>query len=618
MKRWRRTPDAATDDVALDVKARMELLGPLVKEAGASRDSALTERIGRQIRQSILELMPAAGHPLVSGALVDQLRWFITLTARLPEPPWDDIAKLGLTYSAIYPAQLEKALAKARQPGRPEPQRQELSQLAYALMEAQRSVANIAAYAWHRIGTPAFAGQLIENLTGSLFAADRLTSSVRASTPDASGQAALAHRQQAFLERLPEEDLPVAQGLSAAEAESLYERYVTAQIARVLELPRHLRLLAAGQLNCAPNVAAIETGRDIVYFVPSFRGSAAIRYRSDPRRAAGTDSVELGSLTTHQVLDWIRTATKVYRRYQFGTVGDDRLGRALARSLVAMGDHILEPILDAWPDLERFALVPVGTSAALPLYGAIVRGRPACVERDFTLAPNATSLHAASLFPAQPVTSALVAADPSDGDDYLPNTLDEAAAVAALYRTPVVAPTAASRPGRPGRPAVRALTAPPPSQRPPDPQLRARLTDGMTRPVVHFSCHGTISDVPELNAHLHLGGGLALNDFLGGGRPISPGGVVVLSACSVGGVVESVPTELFGFPAVLLGAGVRAVVAPTWPVLDTPETTTLMVALHRNLLAGMAPNRALADAIGASVRSGASCAVWGVFGVYGS
>ena len=64
------------------------------------------------------------------------------------------------------------------------------------------------------------------------------------------------------------------------------------------------------------------------------------------------------------------------------------------------------------------------------------------------------------------------------------------------------------------------------------------------------------------------------------------------------------PWHLRVFPgSVLLGAGVRTVIAPTWPVLDSAATTALMVALHRNLLDGMAANQALAAAIRQSAQA---------------
>ncbi|BBZ09599.1 hypothetical protein MDOR_37680 [Mycolicibacterium doricum] len=75
--------------------------------------------------------------------------------------------------------------------------------------------------------------------------------------------------------------------------------------------------------------------------------------------------------------------------------------------------------------------------------------------------------------------------------------------------------------------------------------------------------------------------------------------------------------ELIGFPAVLLGSGVRSVLAPVWPVLDNTDTVDFVVGLHRCMRAGVAPATALSQAIGEVCNAGVPAAVWGVFAAYG-
>jgi hypothetical protein len=555
---------------------------------------------------------------MVSAVLTDEVRWYILMTLPLPEPSWADIAVFGQLYSGLYNEGLEKVVAQLGQPGCSEERRRELGDAAYASMTSAHSIVDVATYAWHRIGHAAMAGQMIENLAGTTFDTNRFMTAARAATPDPAEQNKIAREHLRLVQKL-DTDLPLAAQMSIADATKLYEDYFEAQIQRVLALPRHFRLLAANQLNCASQVAAIESGRDVVYFATSFHGSSAIRYRSDRQRAASTESIELRSVTLNKTSTWIADAKKIYELYQQRTANRANLEVVLSRTLSAVGEQVMKPIFEAWPDLDHFSLVPVGTAAPLPFYSALVDGRPACSLRNFTISPSARSLHVSTLFAAQPIGTALVAADPADGRDYLPNAVVEAARVAELYDTNVVGPNRKTPPFGPiEQPPVRAPYLPTPPLRRLAPDLAAALDAGMTRSVAHFSCHGLVADFPDLNAYLFIGTGLSLNDFLGEhGRLISPGGVVVRSACSVGGVVDSVPSELIGFPAVLLGAGVRTVIGPVWPVLDSPETVDLVVALHTNLLSGMSATEALADAVRCSFESGAPSAVWGVFGAYG-
>lgn len=593
-------------------------LEPLVKQAGSSTDPVFIAEVCQLVKRSLGELMPHHDVPMVQGHLVDQLRWFILLSARLSDPPWLEIASIGVGYSAFHAGVLDRGMRRLQHPGWTDTQRREQIDDAHGLMEAGRSVVDVAAYAWHRCGQPALAGQLVESLAGSLFDSERSVTGIRAASVDRAQQEELSRQHTEYVENFPSEDLPVARELSLDEADTLYETYFREQIDRVFALPRHLHLTAAHLLNCAPQLAAIESGRDVVYLIATSHGSTAIRYRSDRGRAAETVSIEINALTTVQTSEWIADLKKVYALYRERLINGEHLDRVLRRILDAVGTQVMAPLFAAWPDMERFALVPVGTVSALPLYTALVDGKTACVVRDFTIAPSARTLHASAMFAAQRLGSALVVADPSEGEDYLKHTVTESDGVAALYGVPVVGPRRTPPPASdPSDTPVRALRA---LQRQPSTgsnTLWRELDAGITRSVVHFSCHGFVSDFPSPNAYLLVGQGISLTDFLGGGRLISPGGVVVLSACSVGGVVESIPSELIGFPAVLLGAGVRTVLAPIWPVLDNADTVEFVVGLHGHMRMGLPPATALARAVGEAFDAGASSAVWGVFAAYG-
>lgn len=596
----RHTPDP----LAKRAREHHERLGPLAKEAGESTDARFVAKVCAEIKQSIAELLPDHTHDHIAGQLADEIRCYIMLSSRLPEPPWADVATLGVLYSSVYSNVLEQGRSQGR----------DVTQL----MEAGRSVSSIATYAHHRTGRPGFAGKMMEDLAGSVFDADRLLTVARSHTPNRAAQQRIADEQHIYLERFAREDIPVTDGMSEAETAQVHRQYFETQIARALALPRHLRLLAASMLNCAPQVAAVECGRDVVYLALSFRGTTAIRYRCDLDRAGETASVELDRVTSRHTVAWIDTLRRAYRLYGDRTINGEHLDTVISGLLQEIGTAVMAPLFQAWPDLDNFGLIPIGSAASLPLHGALVDGRPACMHRGFTIAPSALTLYAAAQFTAQPVGTALVAVDPSEGRGYLRNTVIEAARVASLYGTTVVGPARTPPPIQDPEPVARMLDDENQKRTIQSNALWNEIGDSITRPVAHFACHGALADFPSPNAYLMLGdGGISLTDFLGGGRLLSPGGVVVLSACSVGSVVASAPAELIGFPAVLLGAGVRTVIAPTWPVLDSHETIELMVTLHQSLLAGRPAAAALAASVRHSFESGASSAVWGVLAAFG-
>jgi len=88
---------------------------------------------------------------------------------------------------------------------------------------------------------------------------------------------------------------------------------------------------------------------------------------------------------------------------------------------------------------------------------------------------------------------------------------------------------------------------------------------------LHFACHGTFDKHDPLRSALHLAAGdqLSLRDLLDDRMDLSAARLAVLSACSSGlSDYLDLPDEALGFPAVLLQAGIPAVMGTLWPVAD--------------------------------------------------
>jgi CHAT domain-containing protein len=88
---------------------------------------------------------------------------------------------------------------------------------------------------------------------------------------------------------------------------------------------------------------------------------------------------------------------------------------------------------------------------------------------------------------------------------------------------------------------------------------------------LHFACHGTFEKSDPLRSALHLAAGdqLTLRDLLDGRPNLSAARLAILSACRSGlSDYLDLPDESLGFPAVLLQAGIPAVVGTLWPVAD--------------------------------------------------
>jgi hypothetical protein len=101
---------------------------------------------------------------------------------------------------------------------------------------------------------------------------------------------------------------------------------------------------------------------------------------------------------------------------------------------------------------------------------------------------------------------------------------------------------------------------------------RRVLTSLRTATLAHLVCHGTADREEPLNSRLHLGSGdITVDDLLH--TDFAALDLVVLSACDSAVIGDPTPDESIGFPAALLAAGARGVIAASWAVDDLMATT---------------------------------------------
>jgi tetratricopeptide (TPR) repeat protein len=112
--------------------------------------------------------------------------------------------------------------------------------------------------------------------------------------------------------------------------------------------------------------------------------------------------------------------------------------------------------------------------------------------------------------------------------------------------------------------------------------------------VAHIACHAGFRVENPMFSSLRLGDGdLNVYDIE---RLAMPPTLVVLSACDSGYTETRAGDELAGLTSALLSMGTRSVVASVGLVPDSPATSELMVELHKGLVAGLEPAKALATA----------------------
>ncbi|MFI9407269.1 CHAT domain-containing protein [Nocardia sp. NPDC052316] len=490
------------------------------------------------------------------------------------------------------------------------------------LRAANQLVFELGAYANHRCSMPAFAPLLLENVSGSLYLATQVMTAIRAVDPDPQRLFDDGEEDRRWIADLESGEFWDHQDRDTRVINRRLEEFRARQVKLVEAAPPHRSTLEAEVRHCVTEVAAIRSGRDIVYVVATPLGGAAFRTFGDAARIGRTVSVDLPRFTSEQVHAWQARLADLYKR----RAGAAAMHEELSEILTELGASTLAQIRMHWPDMRAFALAPVGAAATLPLGGALVDGRPAQLEFDMTVVPNASIFLTATLHPRPDSRVAVVVVDPATGADFLPEVGPEGDAVAAIHQTRSVnlRPNSARTPDdEPIR--IRAMA---PSRRreiaddlalyPAAPHPDGGLLDGIERAaIVHLACHGVLVEEPVFNSVLLLGENpVSLSEFLI--RPVAPGGVIVLSACDVGGAVTSLPNELLGFPAVFLSAGVRTVIASAIPVLDSPATITFLEDLHRGLRAGEEGHAALRSALSASYARGDSSAIWAGFTAFGA
>ncbi|WP_194836722.1 CHAT domain-containing protein [Nocardia sp. XZ_19_369] len=557
----------------------------------------------------VLEFVPTMGSDLRKALIgTEVLRWAIILETRLPECNWFRVAMMATMHSGAY----AQAVAQFWQN----------DETQMPLRAANQLVFELGAYANHRCSMPAFAPLLLENVSGSLYLATQVMTAIRAVDPDPRRLFDVEQDDQRWVADLESGDFWDHQDRDTRVINRRLEEFRARQVKLVEAAPPHRSTLEADVRHCVTEVAAIRSGRDIVYVVATPLGGAAFRTFGDTARIGRTVSVDLPRFTSRQVQAWQARIADLYQRRE----GAAALHKELSEILTELGAATLAEIRTRWPDLRAFALAPVGAAAALPFGGALVDGQPAQLQFDMTVVPDASIFLTATLHPRPASRAAVVVVDPLTGADFLPEVGPEGDAIAAIHQTHSVnsRPNSAQAPDdEPMR--IRALA--PSRQReiadglalyPAAPHPDGGILDGIERAaIVHLACYGVLVEEPVFNSVLLLGENpVSLSEFLI--RPVAPGGVIVLSACDVGGVVTSLPNELLGFPAVFLSAGARTVIASALPVIDSRATITFLEDLHRGLRAGEEGHVALRSAISASYARGDRSFVWAGFTAYGA
>lgn len=229
---------------------------------------------------------------------------------------------------------------------------------------------------------------------------------------------------------------------------------------------------------------------------------------------------------------------------------------AMEASLLTLRRTLLDPIRTGD---EELTVIPTGALHRLP-WPAL---DPGCVV---AVAPSLESWIAASSEAAalsSNVTAALVAGPG------LPGAIDEVSRISRIYK---------NHRRRTGRRAEAHLV----------------LQDIEGAAVAHIAAHGNFRyDNPSFSSLEMYDGPLTVYDFE---QIQSPPSVMIMSSCDSGVSKVVAGDELLGLSSALINLGVSNLIAPVVPILDD-IAADLMVALHRNLVAGDSAPLALAKAI---------------------
>jgi CHAT domain-containing protein len=266
---------------------------------------------------------------------------------------------------------------------------------------------------------------------------------------------------------------------------------------------------------------------------------------------------ELGRDTGTAELEWLRFALGRLAR---GRSDSAQRAAALENARVAataLDKLLVEPLLPQLGDAP-LVLVPTGPLHALP-WGAL----PSLRDRPLVVTPSLSVWLDLARLPRSRRRKTTLIAGPR-----LRHSAAEVRDVASLLSNPTVLHG-------------KAATA------------RAALTalDGVA--LAHIACHGRFRSDSPLFSSLELADG-PLNVYELQRLRRAPE-TVVLSSCDLALSDLHPGDELLGLAAALLGMGTRTIVASVVPVPDA-AAKRLMLAFHRNLLAGDAPAAALARA----------------------
>ncbi|MFI6046616.1 CHAT domain-containing protein [Nocardia sp. NPDC051321] len=592
---------------------RVEHLKQRVTAAEESRSPGEVRAVLAELNLFIVEFVPAMGTDLDQALLgTDVFRWAIVLESQLPECNWYRVALNATIHAGAY----AHAVAQFWQNDETQMPLRAANQIAFEL----------GAYANHRCAMPAFAPLLLENVSGSLYLATQVMTALRAYDPDPRQLIDLSRAGRRWGDRIKSEEYREPGDRDPRMINRRLEEFRARQVKLVEAAPAHRITLEAQARHCVTELAAMRSGRDIIYVVATALGGVAFRTYGDSARIGRTVSIDLPRFTSQRVREWQTRISDLYRRRETESLSAAGLHHELSVILTELGEATLAVIRVQWPGLKAFALAPVGAAGTLPLGGALVDERPAQVQFDMTVIPNASIFLSATLPPRPTSRAAVVAVDPSTGADFLPEVGPEGDAIAAIHGTrPMnLRPNSASLHAdstfriRVMAPSRRGEIADELALCPSVPHPDGRILDAIERAaVVHFACHDVLVEQTVFNSVLLLGENwLSLSEFLI--RPVAPGGVIVLSACHVGAVVTSLPNQLLGFPAVFLSAGARTVIASALPVIDSRATIAFLEDLHRGLQTGVAGHVALRAAIAASYDRGDHSFTWAGFTAYGA
>ncbi|MEU8773562.1 CHAT domain-containing protein [Streptomyces sp. NPDC048606] len=485
----------------------------------------------------------------------------------------------------------------------------------------------------HRAGTP-LVGYLVAEALIGLRMGGRASAREMAdalAAPDAADRLR-EFRQHSRELRRRATSKPADPGIdSVATLTTVVEGIVAEDLEEALERLERGYLIAGSSSACAV-LAAVKTGRSVVYLAPGAVAGAAIRLNAPGTGRALCESTELPGFRTDAVRNQLETLwTKL------GVPARGIRDRAVRAAHAMVGDTVWKPLLAAWPDLmgSEVALVPLGESARLPLWTAPVddSGVPACGLMDLTVAPSGNALMLASAWP-RPVREALVVADPwydgPTGFGAMPFTVPEARRVAAAYGVePLIVSreagaTVEERPaGQPGGVSPAAASAEGPAEGlagGAEPAGAAEPVEPATlmasASVIHLIGHGVLEPIRPLDSAVLLGRPIPLSDLLR--HDLRRGSTVVLSACHLGGIGTHLPGEQLGFPAALLAMGASTVVAGLWAVPDSEEAVALMGDFHEELVRGTTPAQAFGRAVARAAADGARPTLWGAFTHFGA